>query len=136
LNILTLQFSVIPFVIFNNKTFNFTHLSLIFPMVRGATTTADTVPLCDDDDDDCHDDERGGALACLDEDRRYRRARDGETMLVKRVVTQRYGDQNPSTTPSLADTNSGRSGFPGVPSFWRFFFQKPTIITEFKNQNK
>lgn len=103
--------------------FSCTHLFLVFPMVRGATTTADTVPLYDDDDDDYHDDERGGVLACLDEDRRYHHAQDGETMLMKRVATQRYGDQNPSTTPSPEDIDSGRSGFPGVPSFLRFFFK-------------
>lgn len=81
----------------------------------------DTAPPCDDDGDDCRDGARGGDRACLGEVRHCRRARDGETMLGTRVVTQRYGDRNPSTTPSLAGTDSGRSGSPGVPSFSLFF---------------
>lgn len=82
--------------------------------------TADTAPPCDDDGDDCRDGARGGVQACLGAIRHCHRARDGETMPVTRVVMRRYGDRNPSTTPSLEDTDSGRSGFPGVPSFLGF----------------
>lgn len=82
--------------------------------------TADTAPPCDDDGGDCRDGARGGVQACPDAVRHCRRARDGETMQVTRAVMRRYGDRNPSTTPSLEDTGSGRSGFPGVPSFSDF----------------
>lgn len=85
-------------------------------------------PQCDDDDDDYHDDARGGVPACLDEVRHCHHERDGETTPVTRVVTQRYGDRNPSTTPSLVSTDSGRSGFPSVPSFLMI------LVLRFKGQ--
>jgi hypothetical protein len=90
--------------------------------------TADTAPPCDDDGDDCHDGARGGVQACPDAVRHCRRARDDGTMPMTRAVMQRYGDRNPSTTPSLEDTDSGRSGFPGVPSFFLFFNFQISLI--------
>lgn len=81
----------------------------------------DTALPCGDDGDDCRDGVRGGGRACPDAIRHCRRARDGETMLRTRVVTQRCDDRNPSTTPSLVGTDSGRSGSPGVPSFSLLF---------------
>jgi len=81
---------------------------------------ADTALPCDDDGDDCRDGARGGVQACPGAVRHCRRARDGETMPVTHAVMRRYGDRNPSTIPSLVDTDSGRSGFPGVPSFLGF----------------
>lgn len=82
--------------------------------------TADTALPCDDDGDDCRDGARGGVPACPGAVRHCRRARDGERMRVMRAVMRRYGDRNPLTTPSLEDTDLGRSGFPGVPSFLSF----------------
>lgn len=108
----------------------YTYLSLVSPTVRGATEKADRARPCDDGGDVSRDGARGGVPACPGAVRRCRRARDGETTPVTRVVTQRYGDRSPSTTPSPVDTDLGRSGFPGVPSFSLFVFQKPTTITE------
>lgn len=85
-------------------------------------------PPCDDDGDDYRDGARGGVQACPDVIRRCRRARDGGTMPMTRAVMQRYGDRNPSTTPSLEDTDSGRSGFPDVPSFFVFFNFQISLI--------
>jgi len=80
----------------------------------------DTELPCDDDGDDYRDGARGGVQACPGAVRHCRHARDGEMMPVTRAVMQRYGDRNPSTTPSLEGTDSGRSGFPVVPSFLCF----------------
>lgn len=115
------------------------YLVLVFPRARGATGTADTAPRCDDGGDGCRDGGRGGVPACLGADRRCRRARDGERTRTRRAAAPRCGARSPWTTPSPAGTGSGRSGFPGVPSFWRVLLllsQRPTtVITELKNRN-
>lgn len=104
--------------------YDITYLSWVFQAVRGVTVTADKAPPCDDDGDDCRDGARDGVQACPGAIRRCRRARDGGTMPMTRAVVQRCGDRNPSTTPSLEDTDSGRSGFPDVPSFFVFLIFK------------
>lgn len=91
------------------------------------------VPRCDGDGDVHHGDAHGDVPAYLGVVRHRHRARDGETTPATHAVTLRYGDRNPSTTPSPADTGLGPSDFLDVPSFSLicFFLFSRLFVSQF-----